>query len=219
MNTLLEDARLLEAGAAAEVRVLPAFLDRPGAELLLAYRAREVCVVEDVAHDFHGQITLRRVGAGAPNVIVEGILGSWALRRQCAWQQRAVGSRGRHVVVVSLRWRSVKFAVAEFGSRARHQRRIGRAHAAITRCCYSCRTQYGRIVFRSRATTLRICPIVSASQTWEARRELTGLPSHNGWGTKGTIIDGWSRYVTHGGLSCCLLVSYIPLAELFASPW
>ena len=36
MNTLLEDARLLEAGAAAEVRVLPPFLDRPGAELLLA---------------------------------------------------------------------------------------------------------------------------------------------------------------------------------------
>ena len=36
MNTLLEDARLLEAGAAAEVRVLPPFFDRPGAELLLA---------------------------------------------------------------------------------------------------------------------------------------------------------------------------------------
>ena len=36
MNTLLEDARLLEAGAAAEVRVLPPFFNRPGAELLLA---------------------------------------------------------------------------------------------------------------------------------------------------------------------------------------
>ena len=98
MNTLLEDARLLEAGAAAEVRVLPALLDRPGAELLLApafferrvdgvpaddhrgrcggHRTREFRVVEDVAHDFHGQVALRRlaVAAGAPDVVVEAVL-------------------------------------------------------------------------------------------------------------------------------------------------
>ena len=80
MNTLLEDARLLEAGAAAEVRVLPPFFDRPGAELLLAHRAREVRVVEDVAYDFHGQVALRGVLAGAPDIVVEGIPGSRALR-------------------------------------------------------------------------------------------------------------------------------------------
>ena len=60
--------------------MLPAFFDRPGAELLLAHRAREVRVVEDVAHDFHGQVALRRGGAGAPDVVVEGIPGSQALQ-------------------------------------------------------------------------------------------------------------------------------------------
>ena len=66
---------VLEAGAAAEARVLPAFLDRPGAELLLAHRAREVRVVEDVAHDLHGQVALRRLAvARAANVVVEAVL-------------------------------------------------------------------------------------------------------------------------------------------------
>ena len=111
MNTLLEDARLLEAGAAAEVRVLPPFFNGPGAELLLApafserrvdgvtvddhrgrgggHRTRKVRVVEDVAHHLHGKITLRRLavaGAGAPDVVVEGILWSLTLRarrRRC----------------------------------------------------------------------------------------------------------------------------------------
>ena len=74
MNTLLEDARLLEAGAAAEVRVLPAFLDRPGAELLLAHRTRKVREIKDVADDFHGQVALRRLlaVAGAANGRREG---------------------------------------------------------------------------------------------------------------------------------------------------
>ena len=54
--------------------MLPALLDRPGAELLLAHRAREVRVVEDVAHDFHGQVTLRRVVAGASDIVVEAVL-------------------------------------------------------------------------------------------------------------------------------------------------
>ncbi|CAH0377542.1 unnamed protein product [Pelagomonas calceolata] len=88
MNTLLEDARLLEAGAAAEVRVLPALLDRPGAELLLAHRAREVREIKDVAHDLHGQVALRRLAvAGAPNVVVEAVLR--------ARPRRGRGGRGR----------------------------------------------------------------------------------------------------------------------------
>ena len=88
MNTLLEDARLLEAGAAAEVRVLPAFLDRPGAELLLAHRAREVRKIKDVAHDLHGQVALRRVAvASAPDVVVEAVLR--------ALPRRARGGLGR----------------------------------------------------------------------------------------------------------------------------
>ena len=54
--------------------MLPAFFDRPGAELLLAHRAREVREIEDVAHDLHGQVALRRVAAGAANVVVEAVL-------------------------------------------------------------------------------------------------------------------------------------------------
>ena len=83
MNTLLEDARLLEAGAAAEVRVLPPFFNRPGAELLLAHRAREVRKIKYVAHDFHGQVTLRRVAvASAADVVVEAVLRA---RPRCVW--------------------------------------------------------------------------------------------------------------------------------------
>ena len=77
--------------------MLPAFFDRPGAELFLTpafcerrvdgvtvddhrgrgggHRTRKVCVVEDVAHDFHGKVTLRWLAvAGAPDVVVEAVL-------------------------------------------------------------------------------------------------------------------------------------------------
>ena len=56
------------------------------------HRTGKVREVEDVAHHLHGKITLRRLavarraGAGAPDVVVEGILGSRALRarrRRC----------------------------------------------------------------------------------------------------------------------------------------
>ena len=99
MNTLLEDARLLEAGAAAEVRVLPPFFDRPGAELLLAHRAREVRKIEDVAHDFHGQVALRRLAvAGAANVVVEAVL------RARPRRVRGGCGRGGHFLSVCGSW-------------------------------------------------------------------------------------------------------------------
>ena len=100
MNTLLEDARLLEAGAAAEVRVLPPFFDRPGAELLLAHRAREVRKIKDVAHDLHGQVALRRLlaVAGAPNVVVEAVL------RARPRRVRGGCGRGGHFLGVGGSW-------------------------------------------------------------------------------------------------------------------
>ena len=53
------------------------------------HRARKVREVENVAHHLHGKIALRRLavaGTGAPDVVVERILGSRALRarrRRC----------------------------------------------------------------------------------------------------------------------------------------
>ena len=64
---------------------------RRHADAARGHRACKVRVVEDVAHHLHGQIALRRLSvagraASAPDVVVEGILGSRALRarrRRC----------------------------------------------------------------------------------------------------------------------------------------
>ena len=50
--------------------MLPPFFDRPGAELLLAHRAREIRVV-DVAHHLHGKIDAAARRRQCSNVVVE----------------------------------------------------------------------------------------------------------------------------------------------------